>query len=158
MKHVIETLKEEIRKSLPSAVGDELQSVLSQAKSDREKVENLEVANKAIKEKEERLEKKERDVSTREANADSRAKALDDRAAKISELEALKIRTEIKERILDARLDDMKEIVLAVFSNNKFKYTRAGHYPETTKNYDGTEYHSIQHVSETVEGEGEIRP
>jgi hypothetical protein len=163
-KGLMEQMDALVRDHLPEKVGHVL----------REELERL----KKVEEENSRLKRDledSRKETGRLAALGVRAEAVDKKKEEVDksseELQKLQVILEKKEAVLDAvtmerncRVADMKELVAAVFSNNRFKYTRTGSQdifvPPHTDSYgcyqSGQTYPSDS--QETVEGEGGAPP
>ena len=143
-----------IKKQLPAEVGKALKEELAEltqlrklvkemeataAKQD-ERIKELYALNNyhyAIKEREEKV------VTDEEAIAASN-----------SRLATQKQLVELKDKMLGERNSDLKEVVLSVFANNKFKYTENGMMPVSIGGGGGScGYAQQEPHNKTVEGE-----
>ena len=133
-----------IDKSLPNMVGDTLKKRLEQAdfesanlKKVQEKVNGLEAEltrYKTLDSKFVDLEKRDRATSSKESELNNRETIL-----KLNE-EFFKIKNDL----ISGRLQDNKEIVMAVFANNKIKYSEFGSSPMLIQPSQNGMYPNIQ--------------
>jgi TolA-binding protein len=125
MNHV---LAEHAAKALPQHLSEQLQQRLLRLEELEERVlelqgriDELTAANTELSRENKDWEEKARNLDTREKEAQLRDKELTDKAYDLKLREAV---LQVREDHAKNRVNEMREVVRDVFSNNRFKYTR----------------------------------
>lgn len=149
----LDEMKAVIDKNLPAELGTALKTRLQYAEEDAERVKMLTKKMADLESKIAFLEDERRAHTA----LDKRQTQLDEREKAVGYLEMRKEMLVLQQKICDTRVADMKEIVLAVFANNHFKYmlSEGGQVP-----FAGApgSYPQSAPFSRTVTGEGTGAP
>jgi hypothetical protein len=163
-KGLMEQMDALVREHLPEKVGATLREELVRLEKVEEELEAAKQLNVTLRTDLNELRKLKLDRD----QLNERQRDLEIQA---DELQSLRIKLEKQDAVLtavghahSAHVNDMKEVVLAVFSNNRFKYTRHGSQdvfvPPYRDQYGGMggDCTRMCDHDETVEGEGDPPP
>lgn len=143
-------LLETIKKNLPKIAVQELTEILNLKKKTEDELEKSIRELTAVMATNEKLRAKltiaEQNIHTN-MNADIRQKELDARETQIVlKEEILKVRLESAQQ----RVSDSKEIVLAVFANNRMKYREESSVPTALPGFKGQYGETAPHVQSAM--------
>lgn len=153
---ITQDIQKAIENQLPSAVGDVLKQRLQQAETDANKVAALESSLKTTRQERDTLLEINKNATAAFDKLSHDYSDILDREAAVTIREKEMFLNELRVQMYQERIADLKQVTLAVFANNKYKYTESGFVPcyNPPTSPGGMGYTSQQNTSKTVEGEG----